>query len=196
LQLDRSDDIVVCKREDYRIPFVEYYLTKFVEIGDAILEIGCGMGQYRMSTQGFYVGLDVTNEPYGDIGPRVVDVVASGTDIPARAESFDFAFSVAALYQMTNPRRVLAECYRILKPGGRVLLFDYNRRTQTRLESGEGHKRPCWSQWELKNLVHEVGFAECELLLPVCREVGAVQRRIRLYRNELRGTWAIVMGIK
>ena len=196
MQLDRSDDIVVCKREDYRIPFVEYYLTKFVEIGDAILEIGCGMGQYRMSTQGFYVGLDVTNEPYGDIGPRVVDAVASGTDIPARAESFDFAFSVAALYQMTNPRRVLAECYRILKPGGRVLLFDYNRRTQKRLEVSEGHKRPCWTQWELKGLLQEAGFTECQLLLPLCRDVNYVHRKIRLLQNELLGHWVIVTGTK
>lgn len=167
-----------------------------MKTGDAILDIGCGMGQYRSSTDGFYVGLDVTNEPYGDIGPRVVDVVASGTDIPARAESFDLAFSVGGLYQMTNPRRVLAECYRILKPGGRVLLFDYNRRTQKRLEIGERHKRPCWTQWGLKHLLHKAGFRRGELLLPLCHEVKGVEKAIRLLRNELSGQWVVVTGTK
>ena len=73
--------------EQYRLSFVEYYLRRFARKNDVILDIGCGMGQYRGSTDAFYVGLDLTNEPYGDKGPRGVDVVASGTDIPARSES-------------------------------------------------------------------------------------------------------------
>lgn len=182
--------------EQYRLGFVEYHLRRYVRKNDVILDIGCGMGQYRYSTDAFYVGLDLTNEPYGDKGPRGVDVVASGTDIPARSESYDLVFSVGALFQMTSPCRVLGECYRIVKPGGRVLIFDYNRRTQKRLEISERHKRPCWTQWGLKRLLQAAGFAQCDLLLPVCHEVGAVERRIRLYRNELRGAWAIVTGVK
>lgn len=184
------------EREHYRIPFVEYYLRRFVKTGDAILDIGCGMGQYRSSMHGFYVGLDVTNEPYGDIGPRIVDIVASGTDIPAHARSFDLVFSVGALYQMPDPHKVLIECHRILKREGRVLLLDYNRRTQRRLEIGEGHKRPRWTQWGLKHLLDEAGFRRGELLLPLCYEVKGMERAIRLLRNELLGQWAVVTGIK
>jgi SAM-dependent methyltransferase len=182
--------------EQYRLSFVEYYLRRFARKNDVILDIGCGMGQYRGSTDDFYVGLDLTNEPYGDKGPRGVDVVASGTDIPARSESYDLVFSVGALYHMPSPLGVLTECYRVLRQGGRVLIFDYNRRTQKRLEVSEGHKPPCWTQWKLKNLPQEAGFAQCDLLLPVCHEVGGVLRRILLLRNELHGTWIIVTGIK
>ena len=97
---------------------------------------------------------------------------------------------------MPSPLGALTECYRVLRQGGRVLVFDYNRRTQKRLEVSEGHKRPCWTQWELKNLVHEVGFAECQLLLPLCRDVNYAHRKIRLLQNELLGHWVIVMGTK
>jgi ubiquinone/menaquinone biosynthesis C-methylase UbiE len=182
--------------EQYRLGFVEYHLRRYVRKNDVILDIGCGMGQYRGSTNASYVGLDLTNEPYGDKGPRSVDIVASGTEIPARSESYALVFSVGALFQMSSPVRALTECYRVLGPGGRVLIFDYNRRTQKRLEVSEGHKRPCWTQWKLKNILLQAGFVQCDLLLPVCHEVGGILRRILLLRNELRGTWIIVTGIK
>jgi len=187
---------MMCAPDKYRIPFVEYHLRRFAKKTHMILDVGCGVGQYRNSTDGFYVGLDVTNEPYEYIGLRVVDIVGSGTDIPARGESFDLAFSVGALYQMANPRKVLIECFRILKPGGRLILFDYNRRTQKRLEISEGHKRPCWTQWGLRDLVQETGFARSELLLPLSHEVNGLEKVMRLLHNELWGEWAIVTGIK
>ena len=180
----------------YRLAFVEYYLRKFAAKQNRILDLGCGMGQYRDCTSASYVGLDVTSQDYKAGCPRIVDVVASAIAIPAPAECYDLVFSVGALYQMPNPPKVLSECYRILRPGGRGLFFDYNRRTQERLEAGEGMKRPKWSQWELKRLLEKAGFRSCELLLPIGREIKQPTRTIRLLLQELLGQWVVITGVK
>ncbi len=186
----------MCGSEKHRIPVVEHYLKKFVKMGYRILDIGCGMGQYRTSTPAFYVGLDITDEPYPENRPRIVDIVATGTHVPAPDRCYDLVFSVGALYQMQDPPKVLAESYRVLRPGGRILLFDYNRRTQKRLEKGEGQKRPCWTQWGLKLRLRKAGFRECELLLPVCYEVKGFAKVLGLLQQERLGQWVIATGIK
>ncbi len=180
----------------YGIPFVEYYLKQFAKQGDRIIDIGCGRGQYRHSTRARYVGLDVTDEPYAPDSPRHVDIVAVGTDIPVRSGSFDLVFAVGVVYQIDDPYRALKEFHRILRSGGHILLVDYNRRTQGRLEVGEACKRPCWTQWGLRAMVQGAGFRDCTLQLPVCHEVGRPLKPLGVVWQEFMGTWAIVTGVK
>lgn len=184
------------RNSSYVVPFVDYYLRKFVKRDHLVLDIGSGMGQYRACIPASYIGLDITSKPYSENHPRIVDIVASATNIPSPSNSYDLIFSVAALYQIMNPSDALAESYRVLKPRGRILLFDYTRRTQRRLETLERSRRPCWTQWELKELAQKNGFRQCEVLLPNARQFGKLQRILRLILNELFGQWAVVTGVK
>jgi ubiquinone/menaquinone biosynthesis C-methylase UbiE len=180
----------------YRLGFVEYYLKKFAAKEQRILELGCGMGQYRDCTPACYVGLDVTSRDYKEGCPRIVDIVASGTAIPAREQSYDLVFSVGALYQMPEPLKVLSDSYRLLTPEGRGLFAEYNRRTLNRLEIEEGVKRPNWTPRRLKYLLQQAGFRNCEVLPPLSREVKQPAKSLRLLLEELVGQWAIVTGVK
>ena len=161
-----------------------------------MLDVGCGASLYRRSTEGRYVGIDISMAPYGENCPRDLDVVASGVDVPFRSGVFDLIFSVSAFFQFPDPARALGEYHRVLKPGGRLILFDYNRRIQKDLEIRENMKRPCWTQWGLKKLANRAGFRSCELLLPFPREIRGFERFLRLLEEELRGQWAIVTGVK
>jgi ubiquinone/menaquinone biosynthesis C-methylase UbiE len=154
------------------------------------------MAQYRSCTQASYVGLDVTNNPYSENHPRVVDIVASVLDIPAPDSTYDLIFSVATLYQVNDSSTALSESYRVLRPRGRILLFDYNRRTQKKLELGETAKGPRWTQWKLRRLVRKVGFSHCDILVPRVGEFDTFERLIRILCNEFFGSWAVVTGIK
>jgi ubiquinone/menaquinone biosynthesis C-methylase UbiE len=179
------------------IPFVEYYLNHFAMPGQRILDVGCGTAQYRHSTRAAYVGLDYTNDPFPDGFARDVDIVAFASSIPEPDQSFDLIFAVGAFYQFPEREKALHEFYRLLKAGGRVLLFDYNRRTQRRLEVREGKQRPCWTQWELRSILAAAGFKDCDLLVPrVCREVKGGERIFRLAAEEVIGMWAVVTGVK
>lgn len=182
--------------DKYKISFVEYYLKKFVNSGDRILDVGCGRAQYRNSTLGIYIGLDITDEAYAPGNPRNVDIVAEATHIPQQDHSFDLVFCVGVFLYIPDPQLALTEFKRVLKPGGRLILFDYNRRAQKKLQDIERVARPCWTQWQLRSLVQKAGFRKTELLIPLDAEVNIFMKYIRLLHQEYLGQWAIVTGVK
>ena len=71
--------------------------------------------------------LDVMAERAPDVhGQR-----ASGTELPFDDASFDLVLTVAALHHIAEPdavRRTLAEMARVLRPGGRIVVWDHNPR--------------------------------------------------------------------
>jgi len=176
--------------------FVGEYLRAYTKPTDRVLDVGCGPSLYRDFSRGRYIGLDVTVEPYGEGVARDVDVIASAQQLPHPDGVFDLVISKSAFFQFPDPSSALAEMKRVLKPGGRLILFDYNRRTQRDLEKKEDTMKPKWTQWGLRRLVRRYGFKECRLLLPTTRQMSGIERCFRLVNQELRGSWAIVTGIK
>lgn len=86
------------------------------------LDIGCGKMPYRKlifaeSEVTRYTGLDIeTARVYSDtIKP---DVTWDGHTMPFEAETFDCAMATEVLEHCPDPQRVLAESYRVLRPGG------------------------------------------------------------------------------
>ena len=69
-------------------------------------------------------------------------------EMPWRDDYFDFVFSLNVFEHVSRPERVLAEIYRVLRPGGRALLqFSplYYCDSGSHLPSTLGFKRP-WAQ--------------------------------------------------
>jgi|GEM_PF-1403317 len=177
-------------------PFVVALLNRHVSAGQVLLDVGCGPGLYRHVTQARFIGIDYTDAPYYADWPRDVDVVAEGSSLPLRAACVDLVMSKSAFFQFPDPDAALADFRRVLRPGGRVLLFDYNRRTQRRLERAENANRPCWTQWELRDRVRAAGFERVEMLLPFGRQPPLALRLPLLLAQELLGCWAIVTGMR
>ncbi len=105
----------------------------------------------------------------------------------------DFAASKSAFYLMphhlSHADRIAAA---LLKPGGRLLLVDYNRRTQRRF--ADAAALPCWTQWQLRDMVRGSGFEDCEILSTGNWRLGWGGGFLLPLLQELFGTWAIVMG--
>ncbi len=177
-------------------PFVVYWLQNYAKEGDWLLDVGCGPSIYRNASPARYVGLDLLIEPYGSESQHGIDVYAGADAIPFADASFDLVMSKSAFFQFPSPPSILQEFRRVLKPSGRLMLFDYNRRTQKRLEKAEGAKRPCWTQWELKKLVRDAGFSGSRILPARARAPGALEALLRPMAQELFGTWAVVTGTK
>lgn len=180
------------------VSFIEYYLKRYVLPNDIILDVGCGPALYRNSTPAKYIGLDITDEPYNEHVNRDVDIIASALEIPLEDNSIDLIMCKSTFYQVSDPEKALLEFKRVLKSGGRLILFDYNRRTQKRLQIVENiqFERPCWTQWQLKSLVKKAGFNNTELLVAHDAEVNTLIKLLRLFYQEYRGQWAIVTGVK
>jgi SAM-dependent methyltransferase len=86
--------------------------------GDRILDYGCADQPYRrFFAEGVaYVGADLDGNPDADVVLR-----PDGT-IPVPEASFDAVMSTQVLEHVTDPGAYLSECFRVLRPGGRMLL--------------------------------------------------------------------------
>lgn len=179
-----------------KIPFVEYYLKKYSKSNYIIIDVGCGSSQYRYSTSAKYFGIDLTKDSYSESVLRDVDVVASAESMPFRKNSVDLFFFVGAFYQIPNYNKVLFEVFSSLKPGGRVLLFDYNSKTQKKLEINENRKLPCWSQNKLKRIISEAGFINSIILPRGVSGLNILIKHLWFLYQDLFASWIIVTGVK
>jgi SAM-dependent methyltransferase len=100
--------------------------------GDSrVLVAGCGVGLYVRALQQFtpdVVGLDIEPERVGAAATTSPLVnVAAGEHLPYLADYFDVVLSHEVLEHVRDDAQSLAELVRVLKPGGRVIIFCPNR---------------------------------------------------------------------
>ncbi|MCI0521929.1 MAG: class I SAM-dependent methyltransferase [Chloroflexi bacterium] len=100
-------------------------------IAGRVLENGCGVGMYipRLAAHGGQVtGLEYDYPRCAEAltrGERIVN--AAGEALPFPAASFDLILSHEVLEHVQDDRRSAAEMARLLRPGGRAVIFTPNR---------------------------------------------------------------------
>jgi demethylmenaquinone methyltransferase/2-methoxy-6-polyprenyl-1,4-benzoquinol methylase/phosphoethanolamine N-methyltransferase len=108
--------------------------------GDKVLEAGCGTGSLALKAkehagpEGEVVGIDASPEALDIARDKATRAGMSITfqhalieDIPYPDDQFDVALSCFMIHHLPNDdarRQGLAEVYRVLKPGGRLLILD------------------------------------------------------------------------
>jgi SAM-dependent methyltransferase len=84
-----------------------------------LLDVGCGRKPYKdtyFSGATSYTGVDYVTEN------SQAEIVASALDLPLDDQSFDTVVSTELLEHVPDPLRALREMYRVLKPGGYLIL--------------------------------------------------------------------------
>ncbi|MCJ7700012.1 MAG: class I SAM-dependent methyltransferase [Anaerolineales bacterium] len=96
-----------------------------------VLENGCGVGMYvqKLSTRaGSVIGLEYDFERSLEARQRSTQITnAAGEGLPFEEGSFDLVLSHEVIEHVQDDRAALAEMVRVLKPGGRVVIFSPNR---------------------------------------------------------------------
>ncbi|HEU4929781.1 MAG TPA: class I SAM-dependent methyltransferase [Candidatus Krumholzibacteria bacterium] len=89
--------------------------------GTLVIDVGCGQSPYRAFVSQFprYIGLDAPGHP--DSGERP-DVLGDACELPFRSASADAVLCTEVIEHVTDPLRLLSESYRVLKPGGSMIL--------------------------------------------------------------------------
>ena len=89
-----------------------------IPAGGTVLDFGCADQPYRhlLPADDGYVGADLPGNPVAEI-----EIQPDGT-LPLSANSFDAVLSTQVLEHVSDPAIYLAETFRVLRPGGRVLL--------------------------------------------------------------------------
>lgn len=108
-------------------------IRRWTDLGGCILDNGAGLGTYleafkRVNPGGLTIGLEV--EP--DRAILALDradaiVLGIGEQLPFAADSFNFILSNEVLEHVTDDTVCAAEMARVLKPGGRLIIFAPNR---------------------------------------------------------------------
>ncbi len=97
----------------------------------SVLENGCGVGTYleKLARQGGHVtGLEYDLARAGEAAQRSRNVVnAAGEHLPFGSEQFDLVLSHEVIEHVQDDRAAVVEMVRVLKPGGRIVLFCPNR---------------------------------------------------------------------
>lgn len=127
--------------DDYRFDKL-HYLPRLVDFNgfrdQKLLEVGCGIGTdlVRFARGGARVtGVDLSTTAI-DLARRNFALhdlqaddlrVANAESLPFDAASFDVVYGHGVIQYTANPERLIAECHRVLRPGGRAIFMVYNR---------------------------------------------------------------------
>jgi SAM-dependent methyltransferase len=154
-------------------------INKFSNIKNpTILDAGCGTGLLvkKLSKIGKATGIDLSKDAISFAKKRNTKVqIGSVTDIPFNKNTFDIVTSmdVINLTEVTNDKKALAEIYRVLKPGGILIL---RASAIPWLSSGHDkwvHIKKRYNKNELENLlkksgfkIQKISFMNCFLFVP------------------------------
>ncbi len=85
-----------------------------------LLDIGCGNKPYRIWM--LEKGCEVTGCDIEQSSEQLVDIICPATNIPLPDAGFDTVFSSQVLEHVAEHGKMLDECYRLLKPGGYLII--------------------------------------------------------------------------
>jgi ubiquinone/menaquinone biosynthesis C-methylase UbiE len=164
--------------------------------GASVLEVAPGPGYLaiELAKLGRYrvVGLDISatfvrmaTENAKKAGVSVTFQQGNAAAMPFDPESFDLIVCQAAFKNFSEPVRALTEMHRVLKPGGRAVIFDLRRDAPaaaikaevesmglgpinalfTKLAFKHMLLKRAYSQDQFRTMVAETPFAQCEIQL-------------------------------
>ncbi len=157
------------------------YSRRFIQAAalrpqDRVMEVGSGLGgiltasHRRVGTSQLYVGIDLSYQMVWRAHrcrarrQQPVDfLVASALQMPFRQECFDVVLLSHVVKYLTDPqlRHVLAQVRGLLRPGGRIVLWEFkpyawNRINRIILRGSRSHKLR--SAAEMRALLQEQGY--------------------------------------
>jgi len=123
---------------------VHAYVLQQVKLSDilaeqqarSVLDVGCGGGQAVLRLKQRYphlqlIGVDLSESQIiraqqraRQRGQAVQFTVANAQALPFLDQSFDVVYSFGSVKHWPDPRQGIAECWRVLKAGGELLLLD------------------------------------------------------------------------
>jgi ubiquinone/menaquinone biosynthesis C-methylase UbiE len=127
--------------DDYRFDKL-HYLPRLVDFNgfrdQELLEVGCGIGTdlVRFAKGGARVtgvdlshtAIDLARRNFELHGVPAVDLrVANAEALPFADASFDVVYGHGVIQYTASPDTLIAECHRVLRPGGRAIFMVYNR---------------------------------------------------------------------
>jgi arsenite methyltransferase len=148
--------------------------------GERLLDVGCGPGFFcaelrdEVGADGHVTGVDASEQMLGLARLRCAEHEnvafhqADATSLPLEDASFDAALCVQVLEYVTDYSRALAELHRVLRPGGRVLVWDTDWATVSWYSADPTRMQRLLAAWD-QHLAHP---SLPQALAPAMRSMG------------------------
>jgi len=125
--------LYLAEEERYRIYPWLFEAAEFTKhAGEKVLEIGCGSGcdLLQFARHGAIAhGIDITPRHVELARQRIGDqakvILGDATRLPFEDGEFDYVYSHGVLMHSTEPRQIVEEIFRVLRPGGRFNVHVY-----------------------------------------------------------------------
>ena len=126
-----------------------------------LLDVGCGTMPGKQWLAGHftaYIGVDLADSRY--LGDVKLDVVGRGEQLPFARGSFDTVLGLSMLTYLPEPIRMIEESWRVLRPGG-MLVLEF---TQTAPLHDPPHDYFRFTPFGARLLLERVGFEVVEII--------------------------------
>lgn len=136
---DIYDDRYDGHRGKYYHGHISEHVMNELPKGGLLLDLGCGTGlfvQRYVAEGGRAVGLDISPGMVRHGRQRCPEsgfCVGTADVLPFKDATFDALASLLAFSYVPDPEGMLRECYRVLKPGGRIAVCTLSRTVLTSL---------------------------------------------------------------
>jgi SAM-dependent methyltransferase len=176
-----------------------HHLLRLVDFdgyrGRSVLDVGCGAGVdlARFAKGGAIVtgvdvagsAIDLARANFAQQGLAGRFEVANGEQLPFGDSTFDLVFAHGVVQYTANPRRLVEECRRVLKPGGEAIFQVYNRVSWL---NGLSKLMKVGLEHDDAPVLLKFSIGEFRRLLSGFREVRIVPERFPV-KSRLHGGW-------
>ena len=142
--------------------FVEEICREVTDRRPRILDVGCGTGAnlLMLSKYGDAEGVDISEDALAFCRERGLDKVrlGAGEELPYEDGTFDLVTAFDVVEHMDDDLAGLSEMRRVLRPGGRVLLFVPTFMFLWGVQDDVSHHRRRYRLPELRRVLEQAGF--------------------------------------
>lgn len=142
------------------------YLSKGLGMkkGDKVLDVGCGRGDFAKGFKDLGMEVFGIDREIGDSetlkGIEVKLADFENTPFPFDSDKFDFVFSKSVIEHLWEPENFIKESYRVLKPGGRIIIMTPDWQSQRCIFYDDYTHRHPYTKTGLEDLLKIYSFRE------------------------------------
>ncbi len=144
-------------------------LVGLLEPGLVVGDLGCGTGQVSEWLSLFadrIIAVDASKEMLGPAAERLsghkhIEIRHGSLEkLPVASAELDIALMMLVLHHLPEPKRVIVEAARALKPGGRILILDMLPHEREEYRQSMGHVWLGFNEKQMSQWLHGAGFKE------------------------------------
>lgn len=165
----KNIDILISEERKKELDPSEYLIKKGLKKGMVLADIGCGPGFFVfpaseiVGKDGMVYAIDTQQEMLDELRKRnpsknVVLLRSEETKLSVDSTSVDMAIMVFVLHEVHHPVDFLIEVKRILKPSGRLIVIDWEKKME---EKGPPFEERLPKE-KAKEIFQQAGFEEIE----------------------------------